>query len=139
MPVPFWAIDRWNTTPSDPEPFLERICWKYILRLFRWARKYGLRINLDLHTTPGSQNGYNHSGKFGQVNFLNGVMGFANAQRMLDYIRVFTEFVSQDEYKDLIPMFGIINEPLVQTIGVDTMSSLYVLSNKLYDAYEEGT
>ena len=25
-----------------------------------WARKYGLRICLDLHAVPGSQNGYNH-------------------------------------------------------------------------------
>ena len=39
--------------------------------------------------------GYNHSGKAGPINFLNGVMGLANAQRMLDYIRVITEFISQ--------------------------------------------
>lgn len=39
------------------EPFLERVCWKYILRVLGWARKYGLRVNLDLHAAPGSQNG----------------------------------------------------------------------------------
>lgn len=44
------------------------------------------------------------------MNFLNGVMGIANAQRALDYIRIITEFISQPEYKDVIPMFGIINE-----------------------------
>ena len=38
---------------------------------------------------------YNHSGKIGQVNFMNGVMGVANAERTLDYIRVITEFISQ--------------------------------------------
>jgi hypothetical protein len=54
--------------------------------------------------------GYNHSGKLGEVNFLNGVMGYANAQRMLDYIRVIVEFISQPQYKDLVPMFGIVNE-----------------------------
>lgn len=48
LPIPFWAVDEW-----DNEPFLARTCWKYILRVFRWARKYGLRINLDLHTAPG--------------------------------------------------------------------------------------
>jgi hypothetical protein len=37
-------------------------------------------------------------------------MGIANAQRMLDYIRVITEFISQPEYVDVVPMFGIINE-----------------------------
>jgi len=30
-----------------------------------WARKYGIRINLDLHALPGSQNGWNHSGRVG--------------------------------------------------------------------------
>jgi glucan 1,3-beta-glucosidase len=39
--------------------------------------------------------GYNHSGKLGQVNFLHGIMGYANAQRALDYIRIITEFISQ--------------------------------------------
>lgn len=62
LPVPFWAIEVWDMS-NDQEPFLARTCWKYVLRIFRWARKYGLRINLDLHTAPGSQNGYNHSGK----------------------------------------------------------------------------
>ena len=103
LPIPFWAIETWNdvgsyNAPSGPEvaePFLARVCWQYILKVVEWARKYGLRINLDLHAVPGSQNGYNHSGKLGQVNFMNGVMGYANAQRTLDYIRIITGFISQ--------------------------------------------
>ena len=68
--------------------------------------------------------GYNHSGKLGQVNFMNGIMGIANAQRTLDYIRIITEFISQPEYRDLIPIFGVVNEALVQTIGLDEMTNL---------------
>lgn len=69
LPIPFWAIEKW-----DFEPFLEKVCWpyvylhiieiglltclvRYILRVLQWARKYGIRVNLDLHTIPGSQNG----------------------------------------------------------------------------------
>ncbi|KAI0060559.1 glycoside hydrolase family 5 protein, partial [Artomyces pyxidatus] len=121
VPIPYWAIDTW-----EGEPFLARVSWKYILRLIGWARKYGLRIYLDLHTVPGSQNGYNHSGKLGQVNFLNGIMGIANAQRTLDYIRIITEFISQPEYRDVVPLFGIVNEALVQTIGKDEITSFYL-------------
>ena len=51
-------------------------------------------------------------------------MGFANAQRMLNYIRIFIEFVSQPEYVDVIPMFGIVNEALSGMIGVPTLTSL---------------
>jgi aryl-phospho-beta-D-glucosidase BglC (GH1 family) len=60
LPIPFWAIDTW-----PGEPFLPKVSWKYALKAFGWARKYGIRIMLDIHSTPGSQNGYGfHSDMF---------------------------------------------------------------------------
>ena len=103
-------------------PLLNIGVCSYFLKAIGWARKYGLRINLDLHTIPGSQNGWNHSGRLGTINVLNGPMGLANAQRSLDYIRVLAEFISQPEYKDVIVMFGITNEPFGPTIGKDAVS-----------------
>ncbi|KAF9461827.1 glycoside hydrolase superfamily [Collybia nuda] len=121
LPVPYWAVE---ILPG--EPFLAKTSWKYILRVISWCRKYGLRVNLDLHTIPGSQNGYNHSGRLGRPNFLNGVMGIANAQRALEVMRVFTQFISQPQYKDVVPMFGIMNEALLSTIGRSTLTSFYL-------------
>lgn len=69
IPVGWWMIETWSG-----EPFLEGVSFKYFLKAITWARKYGLRVNLDLHAIPGSQNGWNHSGRTGGVNFLNGVM-----------------------------------------------------------------
>jgi hypothetical protein len=37
-------------------------------------------------------------------------MGVANAQRALDYIRIITEFISQPEYRDVVQLFGVMNE-----------------------------
>ena len=68
--------------------------------------------------------GYNHSGKEGQIDFLYGIMGMANAQRTLNYIRIITEFISQDEWKDVVVTFGIVNEPLIQMIGTDELRGL---------------
>jgi glucan 1,3-beta-glucosidase len=51
-------------------------------------------------------------------------MGVANAQRTLNYIRIITEFISQPEWQPVVPMFGVINEPLLHTIGLDQLSSL---------------
>lgn len=119
LPVPFWAIETW-----PGEPFLEKVCWQYILKVFAWCRKYGIRIKLDLHAVPGSQNVWNHSGKEGQQNFLNGVMGLANAERTLGYIRVFTEFISQPEYRNVVPMFGVMNEPQATTTGLEPLQQL---------------
>lgn len=58
-----------------------------------------------------------HSGKFGSIGFLNGVMGMANGQRTMNYLRVLTEFINQPEYRNVIPMFGIINEAQANVIG----------------------
>ncbi|PCH35792.1 glycoside hydrolase family 5 protein [Wolfiporia cocos MD-104 SS10] len=137
LPIPFWAIDVWDDVgvyangTTVAEPFLARTCWPYILRILGWARKYGIRINLDLHTIPGSQNGYNHSGKMGMVNFLNGVMGVANAERALEYIRVIAEFISQSEYQPVVPIFSIVNEPLLTTIGKDTLTTFYLRAHDM--------
>jgi glucan 1,3-beta-glucosidase len=59
IPLPFWAIE----TRGD-EPFLAGRCWKYFLKAIEWSRKYGIRIFLDLHTLPGSQNGWVRSEVF---------------------------------------------------------------------------
>ena len=59
----------------NDEPFLVGTSWQYFLKAYvcwnlfccvsssfhlsvAWARKYGLRIYLDLHALPGSQNGW---------------------------------------------------------------------------------
>lgn len=121
IPIGWWAIE----TRGD-EPYLEGVSWTYFLKAIKWCRKYGLRINLDLHAVPGSQNGWNHSGRFGTIGFLHGPMGYANAQRTLDVIRVLAEFVSQPQYKDVVTMFGIMNEPLGDPMSFDALSRFYM-------------
>lgn len=51
-------------------------------------------------------------------------MGLANAERSLNYIRSIVEFISQPEYKDVVQIFGILNEPFLPTIGRDPIESL---------------
>ena len=119
LPIPYWAIETW-----PGEPFLARKAWDYALLALKWARKYGLRVYIELHTAPGSQNGLNHSGHLGPINFLNGPMGVANAQRMTEYIRVLAQFISQPEYEGVVQGFSPINEPLMGIIGRDVLDSL---------------
>jgi len=63
--------------------------WNYLLRVFQWAKKYHLQggnstrkivlsnlnrflVLIDLHGAPGSQNGWDHSGREGPVNWGKG-------------------------------------------------------------------
>ncbi|KAJ3900736.1 glycoside hydrolase family 5 protein [Lentinula edodes] len=130
IPIGFWAIEAIND-----EPFLVGTSWTYFLKAIQWARKYGIRIYLDLHALPGSQNGWNHSGKSGDL-FGNGVMGIANAQRTLTYLRILVEFISQDQYRDVVPVLGIVNEILWGTIGETSVQSFYYAA---YDTIRQST
>ncbi|TFK71261.1 glycoside hydrolase family 5 protein [Pluteus cervinus] len=131
IPIGFWAIEA-----ISDEPFLVGTSWTYFLKAIQWGRKYGIRIYLDLHALPGSQNGWNHSGKSGTVNFMNGVMGIANAQRTLTYLRIIAEFISQEQYQDVVPIMGIVNEILWGTIGEVGVQSFYWAA---YDTLRKST
>ena len=53
-------------------------------------------------------------------------MGYANAQRSQNHIRTLAEFISQPQYKDVVCLFGIMNEPQASIIGQNTLSKLSV-------------
>jgi aryl-phospho-beta-D-glucosidase BglC (GH1 family) len=43
IPIGYWALEV-----EEGEPFLAKVSWTYFLKAIEWARKYGIRINLDL-------------------------------------------------------------------------------------------
>lgn len=131
LPIGFWAIET-----IEGEPYLKGVSWKYIVQALQWAKKYGLRVNLDLHAVPGSQNGWNHSGKIGSTNWMNGVMGIANLQRSIEIIHKLLEFIIQPEWKDVVLMFGIMNEPRAQVVSHDNLAAFYQM---MHDTIREVT
>ncbi|KAH0339843.1 glycoside hydrolase, partial [Aureobasidium melanogenum] len=116
IPFSYWAV-----TTYDGDPYVAKISWRYLLRAIEWARKYGLRINLDLHGAPGSQNGWNHSGHQGAINWLNGTDGTINGQRTLDIHSQLSTFFAQPRYKNIIAIYGLVNEPKMTYLDVDTV------------------
>ncbi|KAH8163561.1 hypothetical protein CIB48_g4693 [Xylaria polymorpha] len=118
IPYSYWAVQTY-----DDDPYLFRTSWRYLLRGIEWARKYGLRVNLDLHGLPGSQNGWNHSGRQGVIGWLNGTNGDLNAQRSLDVHDRLSKFFAQDRYKNILAFYGLANEPQMVRLSVDAVVS----------------
>jgi len=58
LPIGYWLY-------GDCPPFIGTKT--YVDLAFVWAKKHGLKILLDLHGAPGSQNGEMHSGKAGDT------------------------------------------------------------------------
>jgi glucan 1,3-beta-glucosidase len=110
----------WIVTTYEGDPYVKQVSWRYLLRGIEWARQNGLRINLDLHGAPGSQNGWNHSGRQGSIGWLNGTDGDLNAQRTLDIHHQLSQFFAQPRYKNIVTMYGIVNEP--RMVDIDTSS-----------------
>ena len=113
IPYSYWAV---TTYPGDP--YVPKISWRYLLRGIEWARKHGLRVNLDLHAVPGSQNGWNHSGRQGSIGWLNGTDGDLNAQRSLDIHSQLSLFFAQPRYKNVVTIYGLVNEPKMISLPV---------------------
>lgn len=106
IPFSYWAVKTY-----DKDPYVFGVSWRYLLRGIEWARKYGIRVKLDLHGVPGSQNGWNHSGREGDVDWLIGPDGPVNAQRTLDIHNQLSKFFAQDRYKNVVAFYGLVNEP----------------------------
>ncbi len=58
IPVGYWTL-------TAPKPFVSGA--ETLDRAFAQAAKHGLGVLLDLHGAPGSQNGWDHSGKSGEL------------------------------------------------------------------------
>ena len=116
IPFSYWAV---TTYPGDP--YVKAISWRYLLRAIEYARQNGLRVNLDLHAVPGSQNGWNHSGRQGAIGWLNGTDGSLNGQRSLDIHNQLSQFFAQPRYKNVIGLYGLVNEPKMISLPTDVV------------------
>lgn len=60
LPVGYWALEA-------PKPYVESA--RFIDFALDQAHQNGLKLLLDLHGAPGSQNGWDHSGRSGPINW----------------------------------------------------------------------
>ena len=108
LPVPYFTF-------GDRPPFVECVTW--IDRAFDWAEKYGLKILLDLHTVPYSQNGYDNGG-------LTGVCHWYKHPEEVAFALTVLERLAQ-RYRKRNGLFGIevLNEPISWIVYVTAPST----------------
>lgn len=97
IPVPYFIF-------GDREPFHR--CIEYLDKAFDWAEKYGLQILIDLHTVPGSQNGYDNGG-------ITGVCKWCKNPQEVEFALTVLERLAE-RYKNRAGLYGIevLNEPI---------------------------
>ena len=108
IPVPYFIF-------GDRPPYPG--CAEYLDKAFDWAEKYGLQILIDLHTCPGSQNGYDNGG-------LTGVCKWCKTPTEVEFELTVLERLAQ-RYGQRKGLYGIevLNEPISWLVYVTAPST----------------
>ncbi len=108
IPVPYFIF-------GDRAPFVG--CIKYLDKAFEWAGKYGLKVLIDLHTSPGNQNGYDNGGLVGVCKW------HKNSDEVIFVLKVLKRLAKR--YADKRQLFGIevLNEPISWPVYVTAPST----------------
>jgi glucan 1,3-beta-glucosidase len=104
IPFGYWALDIKNG-----EPWVSG-SWDYVVRACGWARTHGLQVMLDLHGAPGSQNGNDHSGVSGPINFY---YNDENLSRSVNVLRRAAQQFATAEWRDTVTIIQLLNEPVI--------------------------
>ena len=80
----------------------------YLEKSIGWAKNHGIKVLIDLHGAPGSQNGFDNSGQVGATTWQDKP---ENVQRTVDVIAKIAEKYSAPEFADTVTAIGLLNEP----------------------------
>jgi len=121
IPIGYWAFDI-----RSGEPFITGQL-PYLLKAVDWAAVRGIKVVVDLHGAPGSQNGFNHSGR--QLSFPLWHTDYNNVARTNAIIRTLASL-----FRDKPSVVSAIN-PLNEPAGFFGNDLLSVLKQFWYDSY----
>ncbi|KAJ1897266.1 hypothetical protein LPJ66_003475 [Kickxella alabastrina] len=119
IPIGYWAL-----VPNDDEPYVQGQII-YLKRILEWAAKYDLRVILDLHGVPGSQNGFDNSGRRGDISWTKGAY---DIQVSLSALEMLAQIV--DEFPSLIAAIQAVNEPANWGVPKSTIAGFYQLAHQ---------
>ncbi|QRV80907.1 Cellulase (glycosyl hydrolase family 5 protein) [Ceratobasidium sp. AG-Ba] len=102
IPIGFWAFDV-----SGGEPYIQGQ-FPYLCKAVEWASKHGVKVLIDLHGAPGSQNGFDNSGRAGETNWHRDPK---NVQRTEAVIDLLSKEFSKAKYAGCVTSIAPLNEP----------------------------
>lgn len=106
IPIGFWAYDNADT------PYVQGANL-HMDTAVEWAAQLGLKVMIDLHGVPGSQNGFDNSGQVMDVPrwMTDGGVQGGSSQRTLTIISIISQRYADASYSDVILGIELVNEP----------------------------
>ncbi|KAH9942759.1 glycoside hydrolase [Amylocystis lapponica] len=114
IPLGYWSVPITSADTNyttSVSPYIAG-AWPYLLRALNWAKDNSVHVILDLHGAPGSQNGFDNSGR--RINSPAWASDADSVPRTLDIMR----FIAK-EIGGMLDVIELLNEPAgyVSAIG----------------------
>ncbi|KAM0754273.1 exo-beta-1,3-glucanase [Meredithblackwellia eburnea MCA 4105] len=101
IPIGYWAFE---VRPGEPYVSGQL---PYLIKALGWCKQNGVRVIVDLHGAPGSQNGFDNSGHKGPVEWASP----SNVDRTLKVLKTLFDELARDEWDNVVTAFQALNEP----------------------------
>ncbi|CAH9072876.1 unnamed protein product [Cuscuta epithymum] len=127
IPVGWWIA----SDPTPPKPFVGGSL-KALDNAFLWALKYELKVIIDLHAAPGSQNGWEHSAsRDGSLEWGKTENNIRNTVAVINFLTA--------RYAKSPSLYAVelINEPLAPGVSLNTLTQYYKAGYKAIRAHSQ--
>lgn len=111
-------IGYWSVSPNQGDPYVQG-AYDVLGKALDWASGANLKVMIDLHGAPGSQNGFDNSGHKGGIGWGSGNT-ISQTHTALKKIR--------DDHAShpAVAAIELVNEPMASTVGDDTLRQFYM-------------
>ncbi|KAJ9060169.1 hypothetical protein DSO57_1033758 [Entomophthora muscae] len=126
IPVGYWAFNK-----TKKEPFIDGSL-QHLIRGVKLARKYKIKVMIDIHGAPLSQNGFDNSGRAGKARFLNDT---TSGPRMLDVLKKTAKLFAKPGFRKTVPAIQLVNEPASWQLNMNKLKRFYNKGYKVIRKY----
>lgn len=116
IPIGYWAFQ-----PLSGDPYVQG--QEAVLdQAIQWASNNGLKVWIDLHGAPGSQNGFDNSGLRDTLQWQQG----NNVANTLSVIQYLANKYAQPQYNSVVTSIELLNEPLGPDLDMNQVEQYYI-------------
>ncbi|KAF2657878.1 glycoside hydrolase family 5 protein [Lophiostoma macrostomum CBS 122681] len=118
IPVGYWSyLDLGAPYTAGAAPYVDKAV--------EWARETGLKVIIDLHGAPGSQNGFDHSG---QQLATPGWGKGETVNQTYQVLQILEDKYAKREMQSVVIGIQILNEPFLNKLNTTLLKSFYATS-----------
>ncbi|GAB7363238.1 hypothetical protein MBLNU230_g3520t1 [Neophaeotheca triangularis] len=118
IPIGYWAM-----APRGQDPYVQG-AYKYLGQALDWANDHGIKVMIDLHGAPGSQNGFDNSGQRADVRWT-------QDNTVQETLRAITTIRDDHASHPAVVAIELVNEPMGPQVDFNTLQQFY------YDGWGE--